>query len=329
MISTDRRKLLLTASSFTLLPLMANEEAQAKNEGEPKRIDIHGHVPPEGLSAEQVIKLMDYAGISKMVLMPRGPKDEDVLAMYRSAPNRIIPFLGTMTAAWHRGDYKVLRSAEQALSSGIYKGVGELMIRYFGNPKRGETEVNRPADSSFILDLADICAAKKCVIQLHMEPEEDKIDSLRRLLEKRPKTNFIWAHFGSVANIKFKDHAHKFLGDSSTFYLDGLLKTYPNLYTDLSGIQGTNHIYSKGANLRRTVPFLDTQGRIFPKFSECIRGNQSKVMWGLDTPYLENWSQETFGLWVNWADNLLAQVGDKDLQAKIMYQNAEGLLNLR
>jgi hypothetical protein len=291
-----------------------------------ERIDVHGHIPPQGLRLEEILRLMDHAGISKMVLMPRGPVPSSAaFDMFQAAPNRIIPFLGTMNTAWHKGDYKVLRYAEKALSTGIYKGVGELMVRYFGNEKLGEMDVDRPADSSFILDLADICAQFDCVMQIHMEPEQDKIESLERLLVAKPKTNIIWAHFGSVTNRRYSQFASLYRGDAP-FFLDHLLRQYPNLYTDLSGVQDTNRVFIRGYNLRRQIPLYESSGRLMPVFAECIRRNQLKILWGLDTPYIQNWSEKPLKLWVDTDEKMLAQLSNQELRDNIMFRNAERLL---
>ena len=115
----DRRTLLKKGAALAVMAGVATPSAMLANPSSRERIDVHGHIPPEGLSLEEILRLMDEAGISKTVLMPRGPIPQGAaLDLFREAPDRIIPFLGTMTAAWHRGDYDTLKRAEKSLATG-------------------------------------------------------------------------------------------------------------------------------------------------------------------------------------------------------------------
>jgi len=106
----------------------------------PTRVDAHGHTVP-GLTADRVISLMDQAGISHMVLMARGLNDRLTTDIHKQYPQRILPFVGTMYPAWHRQDERVLAYAENQLGTGIFNGVGEVMLRYYGIPSWQELNV--------------------------------------------------------------------------------------------------------------------------------------------------------------------------------------------
>ncbi len=127
----------------------APAHATARRGVKPTRIDTHGHTV-SGLTADSVISLMDMAGISHMVLMARGRNDALTTEIYKQDPQRILPFVSTMYPGWHRQDWRVLSYAERRLRTGIYKGVGEVMLRYFGIPSKNEPVINVPADSPFI-----------------------------------------------------------------------------------------------------------------------------------------------------------------------------------
>ncbi|MDF1590547.1 MAG: hypothetical protein P1P89_03440, partial [Desulfobacterales bacterium] len=161
------------------------------------RVDAHGHTVP-GLKADRVISLMDMAGISHMVLMARGRNDALTTEIYKQAPQRILPFVSSMYPGWHRQDERVLSFAERQLSTGIFKGVGEVMLRYYGIPSKDEPAINVPADSPFIKKLSDIVVQYNVVMTVHMEPEADAIRSLENLLDYNKKLRLVWAHCGTV-----------------------------------------------------------------------------------------------------------------------------------
>jgi len=284
----------------------------------PTRVDVHGH-PVPGLTADRVISLMDKAGISHMVLMTsKGPNPDSLTAgIYKQYPQRILPFVSSMHAAWFRQDERVLSYAEKQLNTGIFIGVGEVMLRYYGIPSKNESEINVPADSPFIKKLSDIVEHYNAVMLVHMEPEPEAIRSLENLLSYNKKLRLIWAHSGTVA--------YKGLKTIGPFDIAALMDRYPNLYTDIAGVQPMSVAPSGG--LRRP-PITDVSGKLFPRFKELLERHGDRVLFGLDTPYEECWAEEPFKQWVEWADRVVAQLADSKIAERIMHGNAEKLFNI-
>jgi predicted TIM-barrel fold metal-dependent hydrolase len=283
----------------------------------PTRVDAHGHTV-SGLTADRVISLMDKAGISHMVLMAMGWRNDPLTTeIYKQYPQRILPFVSAMYPAWHRQDQRVLSYAEKQLRTGIFKGVGEVMLRYYGIPSKNEPEVNVPADSRFIKRLSDIVENHNAVMLVHMEPEPDAIRSLENLLNYNKKLRLIWAHSGTVARERLKTVGH--------FDIAALMDRHPNLYTDISGVQPMSLAPSGG--LRRPA-IADANGKLFPRFKELLERHSDRVLFGLDTPWEECWAEEPFIRWVDWADKVVAQLENPEAAERIMHENAEKLFNI-
>lgn len=284
----------------------------------PTRIDTHGHTV-SGLTPERVIALMDYAGISHMVLMARGRRNDALTtAIYRHSPQRILPFVSSMYPGWHRQDKRVLGRAERLLNTGIFRGVGEVMLRYYGIPSMNEPEINVPADSPFIKRLADIVVDHNAVMIVHMEPEPEAIRSLENLLDYKKNLKLIWAHCGTVARIEQWSIGHADIGQ--------LMDRHPNLYTDIAGVQPMSLAPSGG--LRRPQ-ITDDDGNLYPEFKGLLDKHSDRVLFGMDTPWMQCWDEEPFKQWVQWADKVVAQLEDSGAAERIMHKNAERLFNIR
>jgi predicted TIM-barrel fold metal-dependent hydrolase len=291
-------------------------DAAAHRHVTPTRIDAHGHTVP-GLTPERVISLMDLVGISHMVLMARGRNDWLTAEIYRRHPQRILPFVGSMYRAWHRQDERLLPYVERQLQTGMFKGVGEVMLRYYGIPSKNEPAINVPADSPFIKRLADIVEHHDAVMIAHMEPEPEAISSLENLLNYNKKLKLVWAHCGTVAKVGLRTIGHADIG--------ALMEKHPNLYTDISGVQPASVAPSGG--LRRP-PITDNSGTLLPRFKKLLERHSDRVLFGLDTPWIECWAEEPFRKWVAWADKVVAQLSDAGMAERIMHKNAERLFKI-
>jgi len=282
----------------------------------PTRVDTHGHAVP-GLTADRAIALMDLAGISHMVLMARGRNDRLSAEIYRRAPHRILPFVSSMYRAWHRQDERVLAYAESQLATGVFRGVGEVMLRYYGIPWKNEPVIDVPADSPFMKRLADIVAHHDAVMLVHMEPEPEAIRALEHLLAYKRSLKLVWAHCGTVARVGLRTIGHADIGT--------LMERHPNLYTDIAGVQPESVAPSGG--LRRPA-ITEPDGTLFPEFRRVLEKHSDRVLFGLDTPWQECWAEEPFTRWVQWADKVVAQLADSGVAERIMRGNAQRLFGL-
>jgi predicted TIM-barrel fold metal-dependent hydrolase len=292
-----------------------------------KRFDFHGHIPPEGYSVSHLIDTMDHIGIDKIALSARGIKNQPlVLQAHRKHPERVVPFASANYLAFHERKQQALNILKKNLGSGRFKGVGEIIVRYFARPKLNEPEQTDPPNSIFMKQVVDMLGEYGAPAFLHIEPDTRIFPQLEELFAHNRKANLVWAHMGSVAN----DHRHfspyKELFESDTeFFLYDMMKRHPNLYTDISAVQATQVRWGTGNLNSRRPTITDENGLLLQKYKKIIKDFPDRVLFGLDAPYKQNWdSPDQMKSWVEWA-NVAVSEFDEDTQKMVMYQNAERL----
>lgn len=170
--------------------------------------DSHSHYGDEDVAAfspQQIIEIFDRNQV-KYALISSTP-NSGTEALYKYAPERIVPFLGLYQTLRDKRDWmydeSVLKRIEQALDKGLYKGIGELHI--FAKDRK----------SPVLKRIVEIAQERKLLLQVHGDPEIiDEIFSIA------PKVTVLWAHLGT------RPHP---------WVLRAKLKRYPkNLFIDTS-----------------------------------------------------------------------------------------------
>ncbi|MDX1594779.1 MAG: amidohydrolase [Gammaproteobacteria bacterium] len=162
--------------------------------------NAHGEVGPE-----RALALLDEAGIRRA--MVSSTPDDGTLALYRLAPERIVPVLrpyrdrGDM-AAWHRDPEVVAYVADRLGRREIYRGLGEFHI---DAGDVGSAEMAR------LIELA-----REHGLFLHAHTDGDGIEALAAAA---PGVPLLWAHAG--------------LGEPVAV-VDRVLARHPGLMADLS-----------------------------------------------------------------------------------------------
>lgn len=209
-------------------------------EFEGKYIDVHAHISPSGMSYEQIIKNMDTEGIDKMVIMsvPAGKNDTQeqygIPAAAEKYPDRFIVLYGgeaiemletaALTGKYTKTDEKKFISLlEQAMSSGKYKGFGEIGLRHYIPKNESDAiDLTIAGDHPWMFIMSDIAAKYHVPIDVHMEATTETVKGLESLLAHNKDTIIIWDHAG-WANT-----------DMPTPLLIGqLMDKYPNLYSSI------------------------------------------------------------------------------------------------
>jgi hypothetical protein len=111
---------------------------------------------------------------------------------------------------------------ERALSSGKYRGIGEIGLRHMPPPGMPASyDITVPADHPWMFLMSDIAARHGVPMDIHMQADGTNLAALGRLLDHNPKTMIIWDHAG--------DHTQNVNPDT----LRPLLATHKNLYTSI------------------------------------------------------------------------------------------------
>ena len=67
---------------------------------------------------------------------------------------------------------------------------------------------------------------------------------------------------------------------------------------------------------------------MLPRFKALLGRHSERVLFGLDTPWMECWAEGPFKRWVGWADKVVGQIEDAGAAERILHKNAERLFNL-
>ena len=200
----------------------------------------------------ELLRQMDKLGIEKAVVLPLGMTPESlfvgggneaVLAAYQRYPGRFIPFCNIDPRSGNSPEADFSWILGQFKAAGC-KGLGELTA-------------NIPFDDPLCMNLYRHCGAAGLPVIFHLAvaaayglygvADEMGMPRLERALKECPSTSFIghamafWAEIASNVNEDTR-------GGYPTDPVKGpgrtveLLKTYPNLYADLSAGSGFNAI---------------------------------------------------------------------------------------
>ncbi|MBK1618534.1 hypothetical protein CKO42_08795 [Lamprobacter modestohalophilus] len=170
-------------------------------------VDAHLHysgVDAAELPPAQVIALFDRKRIQAAVVS--GQPQWAVEALYRAAPDRILPFLsvyrGPADKSGWMHDPDLPRRVAEALRSGIYRGIGEIHL--FAEDRQ----------SPVLAALVAIAAEQDLMLQVHGDAAV-----IEEIFAQAPEVTVLWAHLGT---------------DPRPQVLAPLLARYPRLFVDTS-----------------------------------------------------------------------------------------------
>lgn len=191
-------------------------------------IDVHSHIsvaPSRGYTPEHLLTALDAAGIKRMVLLGFGP---EVTELARQYPDRFIAsyiWLNFRTRQ-RRGEIKdgttgeeverIGAEFEQALKTGLYRGLGEITT-IAGPGPGGGPGANISPDSPLVRRLLELAGRYNVPITMHCDDSAAK--QMVNAVRAYPKTLVIWAHTGS------------YLAPSAA---QEVLRDHPNVSFDLS-----------------------------------------------------------------------------------------------
>lgn len=189
------------------LMLLAAFSGSAAASALPPMIDAHAHYSaPDAavLSPADVMAKLDAAGVRQLVVTSSPPQLTQ--ALYRHAPERVIPLLGVYESDRNKGNwvYDATLPARVAaqLKRGVWAGIGELHL------------FARDAKQPVFAQLVRLTAAHSLVLMIHGDAEV-----IAQAFAIAPGVRVLWAHLGTVP-----DPAQ----------LAAMLERYPLLWIDTS-----------------------------------------------------------------------------------------------
>lgn len=158
-------------------------------------IDAHVHLNDEAMQLE----LMRRHGAEQAIVFWGGRSDnESVAESARRHPDRFIAFasISPERAAyrklWDRDDPAALRTLDELLASGRFRGIGEISAVHFPSPGFPEADYD-PGGPTLVGILA---LARKHRVPVLLHVEWTRLRELSALLERFPDVAVIWAHGG-------------------------------------------------------------------------------------------------------------------------------------
>lgn len=290
-------------------------------------VDVHNHLNRD-MSAQQLIDLMDNAGVSRMVLMPRdfggrrsggSGSDTQALEYAKSYPGRFIPFVAgqrdelDQRGRWLNPDRQaesLLSTMETELNSQQFYGIGELIIRHYAF--EGGRERDIPVDTPLMRRFADLAAHHEVPLLIHAEGEPDVVAGMKQVLETHPKTRIIWAHN---------------CGRSSSEIIRGMLATFLNLSCDLGGMLNAPFA-PYGRYWPKQTPWMflieDGSGNLLPEMKALYEAFPNRFFLGTDhafTPSLRQYPRR-----IERFRELLSGLKPETAR-RLAFQNAEELFH--
>lgn len=318
----------LTCTNSTITPITdKGMSSVSPSDVQLSIVDAHGHLNGD-MSVEQLIGLMDQAGVSRTVLMARYYKskrgmgyasDELALEYSKKYPGRFIPFIAGQRGAlhdqrrWLEPDYiaeDFLKEVETKLKSEDFYGIGELIICHYAYDRgdgQGGGEHDIPVDTPLMRHLADLAGRYRGPLLIHAEGEPEVVSGMDSLLNYNPKTRVIWAHN---------------CGRSSVEVIRKMLTGHPNLYCDLGGM--LNAGYGRYWPKRTPWMFLIEDGsyHFYPEMKTLYEAFPERFLIGTDcahTPALKNYLKR-----VKRFRELLSELSPETAR-RLAFQNAEEL----
>lgn len=187
-------------------------------------IDAHVHLNDEAMQ----IALMDRFGATRAVVFwGRNSDNEAIAAAAQRNPDRFIPFVSisperrTYRKSWDGQDSNVLTTLDQLLSTGRFKGIGEISAAHFPSP--GFPEADYDPSGPIMRGVLEL--ARKHAVPVMVHVEITRMRELSLLLDAYPDVPVIWAHGGYTP----------------LFLARRMLERHPNLHYELSARTWPSH----------------------------------------------------------------------------------------
>jgi len=225
-------------------------------------LDAHVHLNDETMQLE----FMARYGVTKAVVFwGRRSDNEDIAEAARRHPDRFIPFVSvsperrSYREAWDNQDSALLGTLDDLLSSGRFKGIGEISAAHFPSP--GFPEADYDPTSPIMLGILDLARKHRVPVMLHVEITRMK--ELSALLDMYPDVAVIWAHGGYTP----------------LFLARRMLERHPNLYYELSARTWPRHPRAPDYTI------LKDGTAVWPEWLRLIENNPARFIVGTDASH--------------------------------------------
>jgi len=275
-------------------------------------IDAHSQVDTE-IGLDEVLKLMDGAGITRTILSARGRRDaEDIAELAESHPDRITAAVRTKSRHYFKNSGKYYKKLEDQLNDGRFGAMAELLL-YHAQKGDNAPEVKLfPGDAQVQAAVSAACKRGWPVI-VHIE----------------------FAALSSGARKRYWAVLKEFLNDSANcpvalihmgqLYADDVraaLSRHPNLYF----LTSHSNPIATGRSQQPWINMFDNRD-LAPAWVEIMIAHPDRFIFAVDNVWEDQWRngyREQVDLWRRALGNLPPQIAHA-----IAHGNAEKLWKLR
>jgi len=297
-------------------------------------IDAHGHLG-SSFREKTIVSVMETNKVSKQIIMARyypGPagfadqpgSDELALDLAKKYPGRFFPLVGmqrtelTGSQKWMTPDRSVenlLKQTEEKLSTGMFWGIGEVIIRHYAYSSGIHAEQNNPVYSLFMQRLSRIAARFDVPIIIHMEADPKLVDDFSRLLHENRDVRYVWAHN---------------CGRSRAPIIRAMLNAHANLFCDLAGMTNVGETgYGTGwPRMEKYNSLMEVDGKFLPEMREIYEAFPNRFTIGMDVAHAPGMNLSNYSRRVVRFRELLGQLSETTAN-KFAEQNALRIFGLR
>jgi len=225
-------------------------------------VDAHVHLNDESMQLEMMQR---FGAKRAVVFWGRNSDNESIADAVKRHPDLFIAFASispertAYRKAWDVHDTALLRSLDELLATGRFKGIGEISATHFPSPGLSETDYDPMGPMmNGILTLA-----RKYRVPVMVHIESTRMKELSSLLETFHDVPVIWAHGGYTP----------------MFIARRMLERHPNLYYELSARMWPRHPRSSDYTILRDGK------NVWPEWLELIESKADRFIVGTDASH--------------------------------------------
>lgn len=222
-------------------------------------VDAHVHLNDESMQLEMMRR---FGAERAVVFWGRKSDNESIAESVKRHPELFIAFASispertAYRRAWDAQDAALLRTLDELLASGRFRGIGEISAAHFPSPGLSETDFDPTGP---MMD-GILTLARKYRVPVMVHIESTRLKELSALLEKFHDVPVIWAHGGYTP----------------LFIARRMLERHPNLHYELSARTWPRHPRSPDYTILRDG------ASVWPEWLALIEAKADRFIVGTD-----------------------------------------------
>lgn len=282
-------------------------------------IDAHSQVDHQ-TKLENVIKLMDSAGVSKTIISGRGKiSSAEIVSFAKKHPSSVVPAVRTKLPGYNENSNKYFSSLKSQVDSADYSAMGELLLYHASKGNKAPSIIVQPDDRRVDAAL-NACIKNNWPLIVHIEfgsignKYNDFMGKFEEMLSKNTDHPFVLTHIGQLN----ADEVKRLIENHSNIYF---ITSHANpIY--LSGNDGFNAKFPWVNMFNNNADGYELE----EEWKNLIIQYPEKFIFGIDIVTASQWSDfyiDQVKLWKQEISKL-----PEDIAHKFAHKNAEKLWSI-